>query len=85
MKNTVAIVTGASQGIGRSTALRLAQDFSSLVLAARNGDALKEVAKAVDQPDVQVLPHAYIWLYISTARSIHDFADFRLGDTSGNT
>jgi 3-oxoacyl-[acyl-carrier protein] reductase len=56
MKNTVAIVTGASQGIGRSTALRLAQDFSSLVLAARNGDALKEVSKAVDQAGVQVLP-----------------------------
>ena len=56
MKNTVAIITGASQGIGRSTALRLGQDFSSLVLAARNGDALKEVAKAVDQGGVQVLP-----------------------------
>jgi 3-oxoacyl-[acyl-carrier protein] reductase len=56
MKNTVAIITGASQGIGRSTALRLGQDFSSLVLAARNGDALKEVAKAVDQAGVQVLP-----------------------------
>jgi len=56
MKSTVAIITGASQGIGRATALRLAQDFSSLVLAARNGDALKEVAKAVDQAGVQVLP-----------------------------
>ena len=31
------------------------------------------------------MPHAYIWLYISIARSIHDLADFRLGDTSGNT
>jgi 3-oxoacyl-[acyl-carrier protein] reductase len=56
MRNTVAIVTGASQGTGRSTALRLAQDFSSLVLAARNGDALKEVAKSVDQAGAQVLP-----------------------------
>jgi hypothetical protein len=27
-----------------------------LVLAGRNGDALKEVAKAVDQADVQMLP-----------------------------
>jgi 3-oxoacyl-[acyl-carrier protein] reductase len=29
MKNSVAIVTGASQGIGRSTAIRLARDFSA--------------------------------------------------------
>jgi 3-oxoacyl-[acyl-carrier protein] reductase len=48
MKNSVAIVTGASQGIGRSTAIRLAKDFSTVVLVARNGDALKEVAQAVE-------------------------------------
>ena len=42
MKNTVAIVTGASQGIGRSTAIRLAQDFSSVGLVARNNAALEE-------------------------------------------
>ena len=34
--NSVAIVTGASQGIGRSTAIRLARDFSAVVLAARS-------------------------------------------------
>jgi 3-oxoacyl-[acyl-carrier protein] reductase len=45
MKNSVAIVTGASQGIGRSTAIRLARDFSAVVLAARNANALEEVAK----------------------------------------
>jgi 3-oxoacyl-[acyl-carrier protein] reductase len=47
MKNSVAIVTGASQGIGRSTAIRLARDFSAVVLAARNGDALQEVSATV--------------------------------------
>jgi 3-oxoacyl-[acyl-carrier protein] reductase len=47
MNNSVAIVTGASQGIGRSTAIRLARDFSAVVLAARNAEALKEVAAAV--------------------------------------
>ena len=35
MSTSVAIVTGASQGIGRSTAIRLARYFSSIVLAAR--------------------------------------------------
>jgi 3-oxoacyl-[acyl-carrier protein] reductase len=47
MKNSVAIVTGASQGIGRATAVRLAQDFSAVVLAARNADALEETAAEV--------------------------------------
>lgn len=45
--NSVAIVTGASQGIGRSTAIRLAHDFSAVVLAARNGAVLEEVGDAV--------------------------------------
>jgi 3-oxoacyl-[acyl-carrier protein] reductase len=47
MRNSVAIVTGASQGIGRSTAIRLAKDFSAVVLAARNPAALAEVATMV--------------------------------------
>ena len=47
MNNSVAIVTGASEGIGRSTAIRLARDFSAIVLAARNANALKEVGDTV--------------------------------------
>jgi 3-oxoacyl-[acyl-carrier protein] reductase len=47
MKELVAIVTGASQGIGRATAVRLAKDFAGIALAARNGEALKEVAANV--------------------------------------
>jgi 3-oxoacyl-[acyl-carrier protein] reductase len=53
--NPVAIVTGASQGIGRSTAIRLARDFSSIVLAARNAKALKEVADAVKRAGAEPL------------------------------
>ncbi|MGA7524594.1 MAG: SDR family oxidoreductase [Acidobacteriaceae bacterium] len=44
---SVAIVTGASQGIGRATALRLARDFSGVVLAARSEDKLQETAAGV--------------------------------------
>jgi 3-oxoacyl-[acyl-carrier protein] reductase len=44
MPNSVAIVTGASQGIGKATALRLAKDFSSLTLVARDEARLQETA-----------------------------------------
>jgi 3-oxoacyl-[acyl-carrier protein] reductase len=47
MTGSVAIVTGASSGIGRATALRLAKDFSVVVLAARGRDALTGVAAEV--------------------------------------
>jgi 3-oxoacyl-[acyl-carrier protein] reductase len=47
MEKSVAIVTGASQGIGRSTAIRLARDFSALVLVARDRANLEGTAEAV--------------------------------------
>jgi NAD(P)-dependent dehydrogenase (short-subunit alcohol dehydrogenase family) len=47
MKNAVAIVTGASQDIGRATAIRLALDFSGVALVARNGAKLEATANEV--------------------------------------
>jgi 3-oxoacyl-[acyl-carrier protein] reductase len=47
MSKSVAIVTGASSGIGKATAIRLARDFSAVVLAARSGEKLEEVADQV--------------------------------------
>jgi 3-oxoacyl-[acyl-carrier protein] reductase len=47
MNDSVAIVTGASQGIGRATAVRLAQEFKSIALVARNRAKLQETAAAV--------------------------------------
>jgi 3-oxoacyl-[acyl-carrier protein] reductase len=46
--NSVALVTGASQGIGRATAVRLARDFEAVVLTARQEDELKNTAAAVE-------------------------------------
>lgn len=47
MNKSVAVVTGASQGIGRATAIRLSTDFPIVVLAARNRAALTEAADQV--------------------------------------
>jgi 3-oxoacyl-[acyl-carrier protein] reductase len=44
---SVAVVTGASQGIGRATALRLARDFSVVVLAAREQESLDTAASEI--------------------------------------
>jgi 3-oxoacyl-[acyl-carrier protein] reductase len=45
--NSVAIITGASQGIGQATALRLARDFSAIVMTARQETELQKTAAAV--------------------------------------
>jgi 3-oxoacyl-[acyl-carrier protein] reductase len=49
MGNTksVAIITGASKGIGRATAIRLARDFSAIVLVAGDKDNLEKTATEV--------------------------------------
>ncbi|MFF7471964.1 SDR family oxidoreductase [Streptomyces sp. NPDC008092] len=55
MPQSVAIVTGASQGIGRSTAIRLARDFDSIALVARNRTNLDVTAAAVTEAGAESL------------------------------
>ena len=52
----VAIVTGAGRGIGRATALALAREGCSLVLAARTGPEVEAVAAEVARLGRQALP-----------------------------
>ena len=47
LEGKIAIVTGASRGIGRAIALRLADDGATLVLAARTAADLEKVAAKI--------------------------------------
>jgi short-subunit dehydrogenase len=51
----VVVITGASSGFGRGTALELAERGASVVLAARSGDLLEQIALACQAAGGQAL------------------------------
>jgi len=60
LKDKVVLVTGASSGIGKGTAIHMAGLGCKLALVARNAQALEEVAsecREAGSPDVLVSPH----------------------------
>lgn len=48
IKDSVVVITGASSGIGRASALMFAEQGAKVVVAARNEDALHEVCEACE-------------------------------------
>lgn len=55
LRDAVVVITGASSGVGRATALEMARSGARLVLAARNEEALREVATECADRGAQAL------------------------------
>lgn len=81
MGNTksVAIVTGASQGIGRATAIRIARDFSAIVLVARDRDNLETTSAEVRSLGAEAMAFAFDLRQPQSAKSITEGALERFG------
>src|SRR5512136_2248905 len=71
----IAVVTGAANGIGRASALRLAREGADLAVVDREGDALDEVARAIEAGGRQALAITADWTH---PRAVEDaFAAIR--------
>jgi short-subunit dehydrogenase len=56
LRGAVVVVTGASAGIGRATSIAFARCGSHLVLAARRGELLEELAREIERRGGRALP-----------------------------
>ena len=75
----IAVVTGAANGIGRASALRLAREGADLVVVDREGDTLQEVARAVEAVGRPALPITADWTDAAAVRDAFAAARRRFG------
>lgn len=73
LENTVTIITGASSGIGASTALKLAGKGSKVVLAARNEEKLQKLVSQIKKAGGEASYHI---TDVSERSSLEDLVKF---------
>ena len=79
LRDSVAVVTGASAGIGRATAWHLASLGASVVLAARREDRLQELAEAISGQGGRALPVAVDVTSVEDLERLRDEAERTFG------
>jgi NAD(P)-dependent dehydrogenase (short-subunit alcohol dehydrogenase family) len=72
LSDQVTIVTGASRGLGKAMALTLADAGATVVLVARNGEALDEVAREMRQNGRKALA---VVCDVTDEKQVHAMAD----------
>ena len=72
LDGTVAVVTGASAGIGEATALALAEAGASVVVTARRKERLEALAKRIREVGGTALVHA---ADVASLEDVHALAD----------
>src|SRR5262249_8914720 len=65
----IALVSGAANGIGRASAIRLAREGADLVLVDREGDTLQGVAREIESAGRQALAITVDW---TDSRAVND-------------
>ena len=56
LKNRVAVITGASSGLGKQMSYAFAKEGANLVLLARRIERLEELKRELEEYDIKVLP-----------------------------
>lgn len=54
--NKVALITGATSGIGKTTALKAAEAGFNIIITGRRSDRLEQLAREIQEKGVEVLP-----------------------------
>jgi dehydrogenase/reductase SDR family member 4 len=68
----VALITGASKGIGKAMAIAMGQAGASVVISSRKQDALEEVASEMRSDDIEVYP---VSCYVGDQQSMKTLID----------